>query len=89
MEPRIRNELLFTTATEHMEQSPRTIHNWLAIHESAITQSIKRATTKAIQGMKAIHSYFSTGRPPGASVAREAGQRDLQRESGASNTGNQ
>jgi hypothetical protein len=70
MEPRIRDELLFETADEHLEQSHRSIHNWLVVHESTITQSIKRAANKAIQGMRSIQSYFSTGRPPGVTNAR-------------------
>jgi hypothetical protein len=48
VEPRIR-DLLFDTIEEHMHKSPRTVHNWLAIHKDTILQSIKQAAKRAIQ----------------------------------------
>jgi hypothetical protein len=60
MEPRIR-ELLYDTVKEHMQHSQRTIHNWLAVHEETIAQSIKHAARRAIQGMRSIRSFFHGG----------------------------
>jgi hypothetical protein len=61
MEPRIRELLLYDTVEEHMQHSQRTIHNWLAVHEETIAQSIKHAARRAIQGMRSIRSFFHGG----------------------------
>ena len=65
MEPRVREELLYRNVEDHLERSKSTLHNWLATHEATITQSIKNAKSRAIQGLRSIRSYFATGRPPG------------------------
>ena len=64
MEPRVSDELLYENIEEHIQQSRHTLQNWLAVHESTIIQSIKQATKRAIQGVRLITSYFSSGRPP-------------------------
>ena len=59
MEPQIRELLVYNTVDEHMQHSQRTVQNWLAVHEEeTITQSIKHAAKRAIQGMRSIRSFF-------------------------------
>ena len=70
MEPRVRDELLYSRVEEHLEHHTHSsIQNWIAVYESTITQSIKRAAMRAIQGTRPIRSYFATGRPPGEDAA--------------------
>ena len=57
MEPRIR-DLYYDTVEEPMQHSQRMVQNWLAVHKETITQSIKHAAKRAIQGMQSIRSFF-------------------------------
>jgi exopolysaccharide biosynthesis predicted pyruvyltransferase EpsI len=61
MEPRVREELLYDTIEEHIQQSRHTLQNWLAVHELTILQSIKQAAKRAIQGVRLIKSYSHLG----------------------------
>ena len=65
IEPSVQEELLYSTIEKHLEHSHGAIQNWIAVHKRTITSSIKRAATRAIQGMRSIKSYFATARPPG------------------------
>jgi hypothetical protein len=66
LEPSVRDKLLYPTMEEHVQHSRHTLHNWLAIHEATIAQSIKQATKRAIHGVRSIKSYLIPGRPPDA-----------------------
>jgi hypothetical protein len=70
IEPRVRDELLYENIEDHLQNSRHTLNNWLAVHEATISQSIKVATKRAIQGIHSIRSYFATGRPPGSRQLR-------------------
>ena len=76
MEPRVSDELLYENIEEHIQQSRHTLQNWLAVHESTIIQSIKQATKQAIQGVRSIKSYFSSGRPPDTPVTTPQPERN-------------
>ena len=71
MEPSVRDELLYSRVEEHLEHSHSSIRKWIEVYESTINLSIKRAATRAIQGMRSIKSYFATGRPPGNAVVAQ------------------
>ena len=72
LEPRVRDELLYTTMEEHLEKSRHTLHNWLAVHEATITQSIKQAAKRAITGIRSIRTYFTSQNTPGVQGRTDA-----------------
>jgi hypothetical protein len=57
MEPSVQ-ELLFEHLQDHEALPPHSIRNWLAVHEPIFLQSIKQVSSRAIQGVRNIKSYF-------------------------------
>jgi hypothetical protein len=58
IEPRVRDELLYENIEDHLQNSRHTLNNWLAVHEATISQSIKVATKRAIQGIQPLNQII-------------------------------
>jgi len=85
-EPSIQ-DLLYDRMEDHMtHHSTASIGNWLAVHETTFLQSMKTVKKRAIQGMRSIQSYFSTGRPPGTNGSVNTSASDNSAEGTTNNT---
>jgi hypothetical protein len=60
MEPSVQS-LLYDDPEDHESQQITTTRNWLAQHGQVFKESIRRVRARAIQNVRSIRSYFSTG----------------------------
>ena len=57
VEPRVA-PILDTPMEHHMARGAVYVSNWLAIHESLVHNSVRRANDRAIRGVRSLHTYF-------------------------------
>ena len=57
VEPRVA-AVLQVPMEQRMARGATFVKNWLAIHESLVHNSVKRATERAIRGVRSLRTYF-------------------------------
>jgi hypothetical protein len=53
--------LLLSSPEAHDQYPLNVTKNWLQMHMTTFSNSVKRVKTRVLQGMRSIRSYFRTG----------------------------
>ncbi|KAI2502333.1 hypothetical protein MHU86_12137 [Fragilaria crotonensis] len=58
LEPQVQ-QLLLPTLQDHIQRPTWVNHNWLAVNANIFRESMRRARSRAIQGVRSIRTYFT------------------------------